>query len=92
LKIGKGSLGGKASGLAFICSLLQRQPEIYERFSGASRLHVPRTLVITTDVFDAFSSRPTIFKRLAKSDLPDRRHPAAAFSDAVFPAAVLPMI
>lgn len=53
LKIGQGSLGGKARGLAFVSHLLQQSPEFLKKYPGIEIL-VPRTLVITTDVFDTF--------------------------------------
>ena len=52
LQIGGGSLGGKARGLAFIRHLL------YQRRMGRrypdTRIGVPATLVLTTEVFDNF--------------------------------------
>lgn len=51
-KIGDGSLGGKARGLAFLNYILQKY-ELYHKWEGV-RVMVPRTLVITTDFFDRF--------------------------------------
>jgi CheY-like chemotaxis protein len=51
-RIGAGSLGGKARGLAFIDALLARNP-LEHRFSGV-RIYVPRCVVIGTSVFDEF--------------------------------------
>jgi CheY-like chemotaxis protein len=53
VKIGQGSLGGKARGLAFAASLLRQSSHVFERFKSID-IHIPRTLVITTSVFDAF--------------------------------------
>ena len=53
LKIGKGSLGGKARGQAFISSLLHRSPELVGEFDTVD-IFVPQTLVITTEGFDTF--------------------------------------
>ena len=53
VKIGKGSLGGKARGLAFISSLFQENSEIQYLFP-AGNIVMPRIVVITTDGFDAF--------------------------------------
>ena len=53
VKIGKGSLGGKARGLAFISNLLHQTPEIQRRYPGVN-IVVPRTMVIATDGFEAF--------------------------------------
>lgn len=52
-KIGKGSLGGKARGLAFFLTRLKQHPELARRFAGVA-IGVPRTLVISTEGFDAF--------------------------------------
>ena len=51
-RLGDGSLGGKARGLAFLNSILQRY-NLYDKWEGA-RILVPRTLVITTEFFDRF--------------------------------------
>jgi len=51
-KIGSGSIGGKARGLAFVEFLLSKNA-MQEKFEGA-RVTVPNTIVIATDVFDFF--------------------------------------
>ncbi len=51
-RLGDGSLGGKARGLAFLNQILHRY-NLYDRWEGV-RVLVPRTLVITTDFFDRF--------------------------------------
>ena len=52
LRIGTGSLGGKARGLAFVRHLL-RKSRITRRFPGV-RISVPPAVVLATDVFDQF--------------------------------------
>ncbi|HME36787.1 MAG TPA: PEP/pyruvate-binding domain-containing protein [Candidatus Sulfotelmatobacter sp.] len=52
LRIGSGSLGGKARGLAFVRHLL-RTRRITRRFPGV-RITVPPAVVIATDIFDQF--------------------------------------
>jgi CheY-like chemotaxis protein len=52
LRVGSGSLGGKARGLAFVRHLL-RTRRISRRFSGV-RIAVPPAVVLATDVFDQF--------------------------------------
>src|SRR6266700_4214892 len=52
LRIGSGSLGGKARGLAFVRHLL-RTLRITRRFPGV-RVAVPPAVVLATDVFDQF--------------------------------------
>ena len=54
LRIGAGSLGGKARGLAFVRHLL-RTRRIARRFPGV-RIGVPPAVVIATDLFDQFLS------------------------------------
>ena len=51
-RIGEGSIGGKARGLAFLSHLLYKY-KLYDKWEGV-RLLVPRTLVISTDYFDRF--------------------------------------
>lgn len=53
VKIGKGSLGGKARGLAFTATLLRENPKLHESFPEIS-ISIPKTLAIATDGFDAF--------------------------------------
>ena len=52
LRIGSGSLGGKARGLAFVRHLL-RKSRLTRRFPGV-RISVPPAVVLATDVFDQF--------------------------------------
>ncbi|HVO59702.1 MAG TPA: DUF5752 family protein [Terriglobales bacterium] len=52
LRIGGGSLGGKARGLAFVRHLLHKH-RMRRRFPGV-RIAVPPTLVLATDIFDRF--------------------------------------
>ena len=51
-RIGEGSLGGKARGLAFINHMLQEH-RLYDKYEGV-RILIPRTVVIATDYFDTF--------------------------------------
>ena len=81
-KIGKGSMGGKARGLAFVANLLQRLPGIHKKFEDVN-IFVPQTLVVTTEGFDAFIEENDL-KELAKSDAPDEEI-AEIFHGANFP-------
>lgn len=54
-RIGGGSLGGKARGLAFAIRLLDRS-HLSDRFAGI-RITVPPAVVIGTDVFETFLDR-----------------------------------
>ena len=51
-RIGSGSMGGKARGLAFVNFLL-KEHGTWDRFPGV-RVRVPPTVVVGTDVFDEF--------------------------------------
>lgn len=51
-RLGSGSLGGKARGLAFLNHILQKY-NLYDRWPQV-RVLVPRTMVITTGFFDRF--------------------------------------
>jgi CheY-like chemotaxis protein len=54
LRVGGGSLGGKARGLAFVRHLLHNN-RVARRFPGV-RIAVPPSVVLATDVFDRFLS------------------------------------
>jgi CheY-like chemotaxis protein len=81
-KIGTGSLGGKARGLAFISNLLQRLPAIHQKFENVN-LSIPQTMVITTEGFDTFVEENNL-KGLSKSDEDDEKV-AEMFRKATFP-------
>ena len=51
-RMGEGSLGGKARGLAFLNSMLQKYAQ-YDRYPNV-RIRIPRSVVIATDYFDEF--------------------------------------
>ncbi|MGN0191706.1 MAG: PEP/pyruvate-binding domain-containing protein [Candidatus Cryptobacteroides sp.] len=51
-RLGDGSLGGKARGLAFLNHILHKY-NLYDKWEDV-RITVPRTIVITTDWFDRF--------------------------------------
>ena len=67
-RIGKGSLGGKARGLAFLNHILQKY-DLYDKWEDV-RVLVPRTLVITTEYFDRFI-RENGLKYVINSELSD---------------------
>ncbi|MFQ6614105.1 MAG: PEP/pyruvate-binding domain-containing protein, partial [Fidelibacterota bacterium] len=52
MRLGHGSMGGKARGLAFIHSILQKE-RLEDRYPGIT-IRIPKILVISTDVFDRF--------------------------------------
>lgn len=51
-RIGDGSMGGKARGLAFMHHILDKH-KLYDQWEGV-HVMLPRTLVITTEYFDRF--------------------------------------
>lgn len=67
-RIGQGSLGGKGRGLAFIDSIIKKNP-VCDNFSGVT-ISIPRTVVLCTDVFDEFMAENRLYP-LALSDASD---------------------
>lgn len=51
-RIGQGSIGGKARGLAFLDTLIKRN-NLYNYFNNIE-IAIPKTIVLGTDVFDEF--------------------------------------
>lgn len=51
-RIGQGSLGGKARGLAFLDSLIKKHPEL-DQYPNTI-IKIPKTVVISTEIFDNF--------------------------------------
>lgn len=82
-RIGQGSLGGKGRGLAFIDSIIKKNP-VCDNFNGLT-ISIPRTVVLCTDIFDEFmavnrlyplalsdADDETILKAFLAADLPER--------------------
>lgn len=69
VKIGKGSLGGKARGLAFISTQLKENPVFRNDIKDVD-IRVPKTLVISTEGFDDFISQNDL-KDIPNRDLKD---------------------
>lgn len=67
-RIGEGSLGGKGRGLAFVDSIIKKNP-ICDNFSGVT-ISIPRTVVLCTDIFDEFMSANGLYP-MALSNAPD---------------------
>jgi len=82
LKIGKGSLGGKARGLIFISNMLHRNPVLQDKFPEV-KFFFPQTLVVTTEGFDSFLEINEM-RGMSKTNAPDERV-ADAFIKAKFP-------
>jgi len=69
-RIGNGSIGGKARGLAFLDSVIKRHREL-DSFEGVITM-IPRTVVLCTDIFDEFMEENKLYK-IALSDMDDDR-------------------
>ena len=82
LKIGEGSLGGKARGLAFMSVMLQQEFGLYEKYPEIN-IKIPKTLVITTDGFESFVTDNHL-ERFAKKSFTDKEV-AEAFLKARMP-------
>ncbi|MDA3955078.1 MAG: phosphoenolpyruvate synthase [Bacteroidales bacterium] len=67
-RIGDGSIGGKARGLAFINSIIKKN-NIFNKFPGVI-ITIPRTVVLSTDVFDDFMEENDLYK-IGMSDKSD---------------------
>lgn len=67
-RIGEGSIGGKARGLAFINSIIKTH-RLFNKFTDVL-ITIPRTVVLSTDIFDEFMEQNNLYS-VALSDLPD---------------------
>lgn len=65
-RIGQGSIGGKARGLAFLDSLVKRN-RLTDKFDNVI-ISIPRTVVLGTDIFDEFMEE----NKLHEIELSDR--------------------
>jgi hypothetical protein len=68
-RIGEGSIGGKARGLAFLDSLIKRN-HLIDHYEGII-ITIPRTVVLGTDVFDEFMEENRLYE-VALSSKSDR--------------------
>ena len=67
-RIGDGSIGGKARGLAYINRLIKAN-KLFNKFSDVL-ITIPRTVVLSTDIFDEFMEHNNLYST-ALSDLAD---------------------
>ena len=63
-RIGDGALGGKGRGLAFIDSFLKRN-KLFNKYPGV-HISIPRTVVLSTEVFDEFMEKHKLIGFVAK--------------------------
>jgi hypothetical protein len=59
VKIGSGSLGGKARGLSFFNTLMAKRD--FSRHFSDVRIAIPPTAVVATDVFDSFMEQNSLY-------------------------------
>ncbi len=83
--IGSGSIGAKASGLAFIDEVLKSK--LNSQDSGQIQVSIPSLTVIRTDVFDAFLKRNGLTDMAYSESANDVI--AHAFQKALLPAEIL---
>jgi CheY-like chemotaxis protein len=69
-RIGDGSIGGKARGLAFLDSLIMRN-KILDKYKNVI-VTIPRTVVLCTDVFDEFMEENDLYKVALSDQLSDQ--------------------
>jgi CheY-like chemotaxis protein len=67
-RIGEGSIGGKARGLAFINSIIEKH-QIFNRWPDVV-VTIPKTVVLSTDIFDEFMEINNLYE-IALSDRSD---------------------
>ncbi|MEN8187169.1 MAG: PEP/pyruvate-binding domain-containing protein [Bacteroidota bacterium] len=65
-RIGEGALGGKGRGLAFIDSFLKRK-KLFDKYKDVT-ISIPRTVVLSTEVFDEFMEEHELIRFVAKSN------------------------
>lgn len=68
-RIGEGSLGGKARGIAFIDHIIKRHPDL--NADPRASVGIPKTVVLCTDIFDEFMDTNELYQ-VALGDLPDQ--------------------
>lgn len=67
-RIGEGSIGGKARGLAFINRIIKNN-KLFNKFQDVI-ITIPRTVVLSTDIFDEFMEQNNLYS-VALSEISD---------------------
>lgn len=80
-RLGTGSLGGKARGIAFINALIAKN-ELNEKISGVD-IKIPFSFVICTDVFQEFLMKNDLLEKILKID--DDEEIIKIFEEATLP-------
>ena len=83
--IGKGSFGGKARGVAFLAKILSKY--VTDDMFPGLRITIPRSIVLSTDVFDSYIQQNDLLK-LDFSNLSDERI-TSKFVAASLPATII---
>ncbi|MBN1447863.1 MAG: response regulator [Bacteroidetes bacterium] len=81
LRIGRGSLGGKARGLAFIDNILKNY--LHPSYFANVRIKIPRSIILCTEVFAQFMERNDLLP-IVIQNIPDEEI-VQAFMQAHFP-------
>lgn len=84
VRVGRGSIGGKGRGIAFVSTLIVRH-DLLEHFDGL-QIRIPKTVVLGTDAFDAFMDQ---FDVNELSRLDSDEEVTARLLEGHFPDAVL---
>jgi hypothetical protein len=70
-RIGQGSIGGKARGLAFLDSLINRN-ELHHLYDHID-ISIPKTVVLGTDIFDEFMEQNELYPFALSDDYSDEQ-------------------
>lgn len=65
-RIGDGSIGGKARGLAFLDVILKKH-ELSDKWEGI-KVHIPRTVVLSIEVYDEFIESNNLAKKAIETN------------------------
>lgn len=84
MKIGSGSLGGKARGLAFIASQIKRDSSLQDKFPDVD-ISIPQTFVISTEGFKTFIEENGLSRLLESGKDREDKQIVARFIEARFP-------
>jgi len=84
MKIGNGSLGGKARGLAFMASQIRKDSFLRDKFPGVD-INIPQTFVISTEGFKTFIEENDLAKLLESDEIPEDHQVVELFVKASFP-------
>ena len=85
-RIGDGSLGGKARGLAFINTILNKH-KLFDKYPGVL-ITIPRTVVLSTEIFEEFMESNSL-TQVVLGDLSDEEI-LRRFLDCPLPERVIP--